>query len=248
MPTDPTNKNSTTRSGAQAEQNDPLLSETKPDLKSTADAFSTLISAKMKEQEIKVGEAEQALQERHMKMLRSLMEIRRSLSDICRIDLGKRFNFNILKDDWQGWPRITVKLIDLLQPNDDLPYFQVTAHDRGSQGMIEVFYLSLQKPYTVSAVDENDWAHLPQILKRAVRGFLDLVTETIIKISSQNEASDEDQKNLATKNLNNFEEQNINLHDEGLFVKDHDLDEIFEALPTLDEVSKLPSSKGKTTK
>ena len=246
MTTDPKDKKTTKQPQVLTDANDPFFADKKPNLKSTADAFSTLISAKIKEQEIKVGEAEQALQDRHMRMLKSLMEIRRSLSDICRIDLGKRFDFTILKDDWQGWPRITVKLIDLLQPNDDLPYLQVTAHDRGGQGIIEVFYLSLQKPYAVSVVDENEWEHLPQILKRAVRGFLDLVTETIIKLSSQNETDDEDQKNLATKNLTDFEEQNINLHDESLFVKDND--ELFDTLPNLDQVSPLSSSKDKKPK
>ncbi|MCC6932819.1 MAG: hypothetical protein IT292_06155 [Deltaproteobacteria bacterium] len=232
---------------SQQDLSDSFATSSKPNLKTTADAFSTLISAKIKEQELKVGEAEQALQERHLNLLKSVMHIRRSLSDICRIDLGKRFDFELLKDDWQGWPRVRVKLIDKEQKNDELPYLQVTAHDRGGQGTIEIFYLTLQKPYAVSVADANDFSHLPQMLKRAVRGFLDLVTETIIKISSLNNTADEDQRNLAKKNLSNFEEQKINLHEETLFVKDVELEQMLDSLPALDEVSVL-TSKQKTKK
>ena len=99
-------------------------------------------------------------------MLKSLMGIRRSLTDVTRIDLGERFKFMLQADDWNGWARLTIRLQDRVIAGSEYPFFQVTAHDRQARGTIEIQYSQVESPEIMSLIDESEVKRLPTILKK----------------------------------------------------------------------------------
>ena len=228
---------STLRKGPVSGQAPGQLPDT--DLRTTVGAFSTQIQRKIKEQEFREGEAEQATQVRHNTMLKALMSIRKSLIDITRIDLGPRFFYELDADDAQGWPRLRILLKDSQNLQAEYPTFQVSAHDRNALGLIEVAYDAQQKPEGISLANEDELSRLPSALKKCARTFLDKTAEIVLTAKNV-DLDEEERKYLEEKNLKQMEE----------FASSHDLDEIFvddnilgdflERLPEMDNIAKLP--------
>ncbi len=71
-------------------------------LAGTTQAFTHRIQRKKQEKEQTNLLAEEAAKARHNTLLKSLLSIRRSLTDMTRIDLGERFSFSLNADDWSG--------------------------------------------------------------------------------------------------------------------------------------------------
>ena len=236
--------NSTVSPASQAAKSAPL-----PDanLAATAQAFHSRIERLKREQEKVLSEEEQKTQSRHELMMKALLNIRRSLTDVTRIDLGKRFRFRLLKDDWQGWPRITIVLCDSTLSEAVYPLLQVTAHDRKSRGIIEIAYHPDRKPEWVSLAQENESSRLPSTLKRCVRAYLDLVGEIILEAGRKRKplkSGDEaDAKYLKAKNSAEFEEtgrKKPETHITGdLFEEEFGKNDFLETLPSLEELDQL---------
>jgi hypothetical protein len=111
-------------------------------------------------------------------ILEALADTRAALSEILRIDLGKRYQLQLEISDWEGWPRLELRLIDSLA--DFIPGFRgvVKEHlssgaiDRSGQGMM---FLALNYREVLGRLvvgNEEDLASLPQTVLEGVQHFL----------------------------------------------------------------------------
>lgn len=156
----------------------PSLSEN--DLATTVGAFESRIQRKKKEREASVDAMGAEARTRQALMLETMATIRRSLIKVAKIDLGDRFAFTMDFDDWQGWPRLLLKLNDRLLPEADYPQFQVLAHDRLNRATIEISSGAFPKQERVFLGHAADAAKLPLALKKCVRLFLDVVEKIVL--------------------------------------------------------------------
>ncbi len=227
-----------------AEQEPKPASANQTNLAYTAKAFNAIIQQKKKQQEQVLGEQEKQTQARHALMIHTLMNIRRSLTDVARIDLGERFSFKLIKDDWQGWPRIAVTISDSMLPGTEYPSLMVSAHDRKGQGIIEISFHSSQKPEILSLAKESDAKRITPVLKRCVRSYLDLVGDVVLEAERTSKVPDETSA-LESKDLQEFEGMRSKKEKDESDISgdlfDEDLnDDFLETLPALEEVGALP--------
>ncbi|MFN8390557.1 MAG: hypothetical protein U0136_09730 [Bdellovibrionota bacterium] len=214
-------------------------------LAATTAAFNTRIQRKKKEQEKSLSEADRLSRQRHSFMIQALMQIRKSLRDVTRIDLGERFHFTLAADDWQGWPRLTVKLSDTLLPEQDYPFLRVTAHDRHAKGAIEIEHDPAQPTEVISLANEIDLKRMPNALKKCVRAFLDLTGDIVLEAERKTEEIIAENA-LKHKNVDAFEESTkkeaLSPLDGDVFQDDVGGDDFLETLPSLDKVESLPDT------
>ena len=212
-------------------------------LSATTQAFNNRIQRKKREQEKFLNQAERAAKQRQALMLQALMNIRRSLRDVTRIDLGERFRFAPQADDWQGWPRLTVRVVDSLRPQQDYPFLRVTAHDRQARGAIDFEYDPSQPVESLSLTSEAEIKRLPNLLKKCVRAFLDLTGDIVLEAERKVEDLAHDQRLEAKR----FEENHPKEESSGLsgdvFQDDIPQQDFLETLPSLDEVQSLPETR-----
>lgn len=210
-------------------------------LSETAQAFKSRIDRKKREQEKVLSKAEESTRARHGLMLRAMMNIKRSLTDVTRIELGERFCFKLVADDWNGWPRLSIKLQDNFFPQHEYPSFQVTAHDRHSKGTIEILFDLKQPAECLSLSDGADLKRLPVSLKKCVRSYLDIIGDIVLHLENSNEPFEDGR--LESKTLQEHQEEEKRPQSDlssDVFEDDTFKEDILEALPTLDEVSLLP--------
>jgi len=115
-------------------------------------------------------------------ILEALSDTRAALSEILRIDLGTRYQLQLEISDWEGWPRLELRLIDSL--TDFIPGFRGVVKEHLSSGAIErsgrgMIFLALNyrevlAQFVVS--EERDLEALPQAILEAVQHFLGRVT------------------------------------------------------------------------
>ncbi|HQH28615.1 MAG TPA: hypothetical protein PLP17_14555 [Oligoflexia bacterium] len=214
------------------------------DLSKTAKAFNSLIQRKKKEQEVVSEQAAKAARERHLLMLRALMNIRKSLRDLTRVDLGDRFKLFLFGDDWTGWPRLSIRLHDKEQTEQEYFPFVVTAHDRYDAGTIEISYSDHLPSEKVSVIRDGDLKRLPNLLRKCVRSYLDYVGDLVLEAERKKDQLVALQKNeLEKKNIQDFTES-ASVKNKPDLVADL-YEETFESdfletLPSLDNVEALP--------
>ncbi len=212
------------------------------DLSATVGAFEIRFQKKKVEKEEAQNIAEEAARLRQQALLKALMSIRKSLAKVARIDLGDRFRFEMDVDDWQGWPRITINLRERLSEKSDYPFFQVAAHDRKGQAIIELIYCTIEQRERISINDESDLQRMPAILKKCVRTFLDTVEGSIL--SAQQSENDGEIEN---KSLDDFADTSQTPGDaalegaDDLFVDDHLKEDFFGQLPSVTDTGRLPT-------
>ena len=215
----------------------------KTDLSSTARAFNQVIQRKQKEQEEKHGIAEREARQRHGMMLTALMKIRKSLRDVTRINLGERFEFELICDDHIGWPRLRIILRDAELAEVEYPTFEVTAHDRHSSGTVEIVYDDTRKPERINLTHPGDLKRMPSSLRTCVRKFLDMIGEIVLEAGSQDEFAEEGEY-IAKKNITGFdqheEQQQASRIEGDFFEEDAQERDFLDALPSLDDVDSLP--------
>lgn len=211
------------------------------DLSGTALAFKNRIDRKKREQEKILSKAEEITRARHALMLRALMNIKRSLTDVTRIDLGDRFSFQLIADDWNGWPRLGIRLHDDVQPVAEYPSLQVSAHDRHARGTVEILYDPKQAPECLSLSIAADLQRLPTVLKKCVRTYLDVVGDIVVHLENSDEPYEEG--HIESKTLQETREEVSEPREElsdDLFEDDSFKEDLLEALPTLSEIASLP--------
>jgi hypothetical protein len=209
------------------------------DLSSTVGAFRSRFERKKQEREVQEDLTERAQSIRHQRMLRALVNIRRSLIDVARIDLGDRYSFKLQADDWHGWPRVRINLFDSIIPDAEYPFLQVTAHDRHARGMVEIAFDPEKKPESVSLADQSGLNRLPTVLKKATRAYLDRVAEIVLK-GSENSTDYEDRSALVEDKKSQFDEEDTSKIEGDLFVSDEFAADFLEALPEIDSLDSLP--------
>ena len=150
-------------------------SSTLNSLGSTVGSFANRINRGLKEQEIKQDQVLRARDNRHTLMLRSMTSIRKALQETCKIKLGERFGFDLEISDWEGWPRVELRLIDHLAPNWSELALIVTANDHKELGVIQLNMKTGQILGRLELCQLQEVERIPVILKRAVREYLDLV-------------------------------------------------------------------------
>ncbi len=222
---------------------------TSTDLTATLGAFSTRIQRKKKEQLQQTNIVEQEKKARHSLMLEALMNIRKSLGDVARIDLGERFSFSLEIDDWQGWPRLIIKLFDTLLPEAEYQSFLVQAHDRNGRGVLELAYSTPDKSERISITSESDLLILPAVLKKCVRSYLDHVAEIILGCErTTQEELEKDAQHLKSKNAGDFEEKHSAPTEISGDVYEEDLFDtaVLDSLPSMKELESLPEVFGRT--
>ncbi len=221
------------------------------DLSATVGAFTTRIERKKREQEKVNGVLEQETRVRQGILLEALMNIRRSLAEVIRIDLGERFFLTLDVDDWEGWPRLVVQLNDSILPDVEYPQFQVNAHDRNSRGIIEIIYGEQTKPARISMSDESDVQRLPTMLKKCVRAFLDRTGEIVLK-AEHHEDPTEEEKQLQRKQIPGFDTvepaADYPAISGDLFDDDFAQIDILERLPSLGQLDALPDVAPESSK
>ncbi len=230
--------------GANPEEQTAVVPET--DLASTARAFNTRIRERKKAQEQALDEAEKAAHVRHGTMIKALVRIRKSLREVIRIDLGERFSFFLQADDWQGWPRLAIRLQDQDLPEEEYPSLVVTAHDRQAKGMIEILYDQNLSASQISLLREQDLQRLPKLLRKCVRTYLDTIADIVLEVESQVEDTTTNNF-LANKDSKEFEETKKEPEVDkslqvNLFEEDYGGDDVLEALPKVEDVDALSSS------
>lgn len=228
------------------QEEEPSTTGAESDLAATAKAFNTRIRERKKAQEQALDEAEKAAHLRHGTMIKALVRIRKSLREVIRIDLGERFSFFLQADDWQGWPRLAIRLEDKDLPEEEYPSLIVTAHDRQAKGMIEILYDQNLAPSQISLLREQDLQRLPKMLRKCVRTYLDTIADIVLEAESQVEDTTTNDF-LANKDSKAFEEtKRAPEVDESLqvnlFEEDYGGDDILESLPKVDDVGTLSSS------
>ena len=211
------------------------------DLSGTALAFKNRIDRKKREQEKILSKSEEITRARHALMLRALMNIKRSLTDVTRIDMGDRFSFQLVADDWNGWPRLGIRLHDDVIPGAEYPSLQVSAHDRHARGTIEIFFDPKQAPECLSLSIAADLQRFPTALKKCVRTYLDVIGDIVVRLENSDEPYEDG--HIESKTLHEAQEDvnepRQDLSDD-LFEDESFKEDLLEALPTLSEISALP--------
>ncbi len=217
------------------------------DLSTTAKAFNKKIQIKKKAQEIESEQAEKNARARHTLMLRAMMNIRKSLRDLIRIDLGERFHLYLTNDDFLGWPRLTIKLVDSSASEREYLPLVVTAHDRYDSAVVEIAYSEIDSPEKISLVKNVDLQRLPNLLRKCVRAYLDYVGDIVIKSAKGTQHLQlSAEKYLSKKTIDEFFETASSASSSPLnadiFSEDYQED-FLETLPHLQEVELLPELK-----
>lgn len=218
------------------------ITSTAVDLSATLGAFAVRIQRKKKEQQQQSTVSAVQTKVRHSILLEALMSIRRSLSELLKIDLGDRFSFSLEVDDWQGWPRLAIRLIDSIFPDAEYPAFTVHARDRNGRGVLEISAGNPEKAERLTIAQEPDLAAVPLVLKKCVRSYLDLIAEIILKSEKDNHKEiQREEKLLKQKDLTEFEEKKQSPALSGDLYEDDIFDTaVLESLPSLQELEALP--------
>lgn len=213
----------------------------KTDLVSTAKAFNTRIQRKKKEQQEALDNSERSRRIRHQLMLKALISIRKSLKEVSKIDLGSRFSFNLIADDFSSWPRLMIVLTDKNSIEQDLPKFTVTAHDRHDSGTVEIDYSETNKSEKVSLASENDMRGLPIILRKCVRTYLDRIAEIILEAEKNANAIITDDY-IEKKKIDEFEEKEETETISSDIYEETFVEDFLESLPTSIGENLIPDS------
>ena len=155
--------------------------DTFSDFDATVNAFQGRMNRQMKAREEALQEADEATRNRQTRVLEELLKVRKSFRQVEQIDLGDRFNFRLDLDDWEGWPRMSMVLVDSQNPVAEFPQLQATANDRQEDGMLEILYANKKEPETLELGNILNVRKVPSLLKKCVREHLDLVAELIME-------------------------------------------------------------------
>ncbi len=151
-------------------------------IKKAVDSFQGIIDQKKKAMEEAMLEAEKTTRARQDRLIQALVKIRKAVRDVATLDMGKRFYLDMRKDDWEGWPRITLRLVDSKNPTGELPELVVISHDRQDSGTLEIKYANQLTPVTISLADEKQVAKVTSILKKCLRDHLEMIGDLVVEI------------------------------------------------------------------
>ncbi len=182
--------------------------------------FASRIKRKLKEQESRQEESLKETELRHNRILQALNIIRRALQETGQIQLGERFQLELDVSDWEGWPRLSLNLMDSLVPHKVDYALIVTAHDRKGLGSVELRMKSGALLGEVHLQNEAELEKIPLVLKKSVRTFLDVVTEYVLAPENPSEPKQVESSLLLTSDEDVLDEHAEKLLQENLFLED----------------------------
>lgn len=150
------------------------------ELGATVENFASRLKRQLKEQEVAQSESAKASQARQALLLKAMTGVRKALQEASKISLGERFSFDLDISDWEGWPRLELRLVDSAAPDLLTQSLIATANDRNEQGILQLVLRSGEILGTVHLRDENEYSRLPLLLKKGLRTFLDLVSDAVL--------------------------------------------------------------------
>lgn len=224
-------------------------------LESTVDNFASRLQRRLKEKETESDHSERAKEARHGRMLKAMTTIRKALQETCKIKLGDRFSFDLEVNDWEGWPRVELNLIDSFAPERIDYGLIVSANDRNELGTVLLSLRSGEMLGKIQLADPEQFAKLPLMLKRAVRGYLDIIAdyvlnpkkpEELLEVQSQrieDEELDAVDKELQTVDV--FSEDHVDYNenrvetDESLNLDQEALNQLEEDLDSIDSDNRV---------
>lgn len=157
---------------------------TTEELGATVENFASRLKRQLKEQEVAQSETMRASQVRQALLLKAMTGVRKALQEAAKISLGERFLFELDISDWEGWPRLELRLVDGASPDLLTQSLIATAHDRNEQGTLQLTMRSGEILGTVHLRDESEYSRLPLLLKKSLRSFLDVVSDAVLNPSN----------------------------------------------------------------
>lgn len=203
---------------------------TSTSVETTLDAFADRIKRKLKERDERESECTKATEIRHGQMLQAMTSIRKGLQEASKINLGSRFQFELDVNDWEGWPRVELNLIDSIAPENITHGLVVTANDRSKLGTVQIQLKATDEVLGRVHLSEPDQlTRLPFILKKSLRQFLDLVGAYILNPTRPEDMLAVQTKAVETDNLDPLAES---LKGEDLFMHENlEDDNLVEVTP-----------------
>lgn len=186
-------------------------------LGSTVENFASRIRRKLKEQEEQQSISSRAAAERQAAMLRAMTAVRKALTEASKISLGNRFSLSLDVSDWEGWPRLELRLVDAMAPDLASQALIASTNDRNELGTVQLQLRSGEIIGRVHLRDAEEFNKLPLLLKKCMRQFLDLVAHSVL-----NPQRPEESLEYQTKAIQEDEpaEPQTDLSSENLFTED----------------------------
>lgn len=155
-------------------------------LESAVSTFSHRLKRKIREQEEHEDTNLRHTEQRHDRILQAMTMIRRALNEACKIELGRRFYLELEINDWEGWPRLELNLLDRQRPEVLEHGLVVTASDRLDHGLVLIALRSGNPLARFKLANPEEFARIPTGLKRAVQTFLDSITDYLLNPNKSN--------------------------------------------------------------
>lgn len=211
-------------------------------LDSTVSTFSNRLKRKLKEQEVKEDATQRDAEARHALMLQAMNTIRKALLDTSKIRLGDRFRFALAVDDWEGWPRVRLNLIDNLAPELIEYALVVSANDRNQFGTILITERNGKLLGKLQLCEAEAIKKLPLLLKKTVRKFLDQVADYVLNPKKPEDLLDSQTQIIEVPELDEIDQS---LQKTDVFTDDdHDKtrENVLDIMDDPDPISSLPSA------
>ncbi len=208
------------------------------DIRKTTQIFNTKIQQKKREQEKKLDEADKLNRLRQSYITQSMVGMRKSLREVTRLDLGRRFSFVVTTDDWQGWPRVTLSIQDVAQDEAPFPHFQIVGGYRAGKAQIDIDLGDAENIMTFTLTSEGDLKKLSASFNKSVRSYLDMIGDVILQAERApiekplEHTADSEEENTFAADLLGLSED--------IFEEYPQDDNLFEALPNIESLDALP--------
>jgi len=207
----------------------PPESSVEKDLDSDFTTFSARIQKRFEEKKEAEEKEGTSIRYRHSLLLAALLKARKAVRGVSSLNLGGRVELDIVCDDLQGWPRISI----IPRQGDDcleLSHFEISGIERSGLAEITMRIPGSQLREDLLINKDEDLLRVSRTLKRNLRLYLDQLTEEIInpKVmpeTPKNGASEKIAEKTALKEVDLFE--------------DHHVADLLEKLPQMDEVEAL---------
>ena len=159
-------------------------------VESTVGKFASRIHRQLERKSLEEEQLDQIMQLRKNIALEAMTSIRKALQDTVRLKLGERFSLKLLNDDWEGWPRVQLILMDSLAPSQITHALVVKLRHREDVTAIEMSLKSGDPLGVIQIVDGSEVGKLSAMFKKVVRDFLDLAACSVLNPANPEEIID----------------------------------------------------------
>lgn len=135
---------------------------------------------------------------RRARVLHQMMHIRKSLKNMAKLSLGDRFFIEVIFDDWEGWPRHRVTLVDSMNIGRSFPVFQVISHDRQESGSIEITFGKKSEVEVIQLKESFSIREVPKTINDCSKAHLKFLSKLI------------DELEETTSELSKIKQQDLN--------------------------------------